>query len=294
MTRPTDAAVAKVRSFLALSPSSIAAVVASGSALVVVALESPMALRVPALVVLLWVPGAALVRLLAGDTIGSPGDRAVRIPLSVLLGILSWLAVAMLLNGFRISVGPTSLALGVATTGLVLVILAGIRRRPTARSSTPPAVAARVSGALRSGASLAAAAAVIVAATCCATTLISKPVERYTTLGLVDSKPFAAEIPAVRRGQTVRLNWVLHAVGCVPSPELTSVRLTVDGNAVGDVAVDINGDGDTDGTLTGAATFTAPKLAGRHLVELAVLPTADGGGPLPAPGFVSTFLEVQR
>jgi hypothetical protein len=139
---------------------------------------------------------------------------------------------------------------------------------------------------------VAGAALVMVAATCGAVMMVGKPVERYTTLGLLDSKPFTGEVPAITQGQTVRVNWVLRGVGCVPSPALTSVRLTVDGNAMDDIAVDI--DGDADLTLTGAVTFTAPIEPGRHTVELAVLPAAGDGTPLPEPGYVSTFLEVQQ
>jgi hypothetical protein len=73
---------------------------------------------------------------------------------------------------------------------------------------------------------------------------------------------------------------------------LTSVRLTVDGKAVGDIAVDI--DDDRGEVLTGAVTFTAPITPGRHMVELTALPTADDGTALPAPGYVSTYLEVDQ
>jgi hypothetical protein len=275
-----------------LGRTSIAAVAASGLAVVVVVLESPVVLRVPALIVLLLIPGAALARLLSGDTADSPGDRAVRSLLSVLLGVLLWLAVALLLVGVRISLTPPNLALGVGATALVLVILAGTRLRPAAGSRTPLAVAARVTRTARSAMSVTTTAVVIVAAACCASTMISKPVERYTTLRFVDSLPFAGEVPGVTPGQAVRLNWVLRGVGCVPSPALTSVRLTVDGKAVGDVAVDVGSD--TGGTLTGAVTFTAPIAPGRHTVELAALPAADGGTPLPEPGYISTFLEVDE
>jgi hypothetical protein len=275
-----------------LGRSTSAVVAALGVAVMIVVLESPVVLRVPALTVLLLIPGVALARLLTGDSPGSLGDRAVRIPLSVLLGILLWLAVALLLNVLRIYLGAKSLAFGVGTTGLVLVIVTGIRAQRTPGSSTPGAVAARVAKAVRSGTAVATTAVVIVTAAYCATAMISWPVERYTTLGFVDSKPFAGEVPGVASGQAVRLNWMLRGVGCAPSPTLTSVRLTVDGNAVEDVAVDVTGD--SSGTLTGAVTFTAPTTPGNHMVELAVLPAAEGGTPLPEPGYVSTFLEVDK
>ncbi|MBB5163307.1 hypothetical protein [Mycobacterium sp. AZCC_0083] len=290
MTRPTLAVVHTIRGSFA--PSSIAALLAQSVAVVVVALESPAALRIPAMIVLLLIPGAALVRLLTGPAAGASADRAVRLPLSVLLGILLWLAVALLLDAFGIALRPPTLALGAGITGLALLVLAGVARRPARQSSTPQAVAARTTKTLRSAVAVAGAALVIVAAACGAAMMLGKPVERYTTLGFVDSKPFTGEIPAITQGQTVRLNWVLRGVGCIPSSALTSVRLTVDGDAVGDIAVDI--DGDADQTLTGAVTFTAPIEPGRHTVELAVLPAAGDGTPLPEPGYVSTFLEVDK
>jgi hypothetical protein len=272
------------------APSSIPAFIATSVAIIIVALDMPAALRIPAMVVLLWVPGTALARLLTGNVTSGHGDRALRIPLSVLFGILSWLAVALLLNVCGIPLGPRSLALGAGATGLVLVSVAGVQHHPARDATGPLAVAEGVTKTLRSGAGVAVTALVVAAATCCAAMMITKPVDRYTMLGFRDSKPFNGEVPNVTRGKAVRLNWVLRGVGCDPSPTLTSVRLTVDGKAVGDIAVDI--DDDRGEVLTGAVTFTAPITPGRHMVELTALPTADDGTALPAPGYVSTYLEV--
>lgn len=289
--RPKTTAYA-MRGVRAFAPSSIAAVVAVSVAIVIVALESPVALRIPALLALLCIPGAALVRLLTRNVVDNPNDRAVRIPLSVLLGILLWISVALLLNAFGIPLGPMSLALGAGVTGLVLVVLAEFRHHPARDASSPRALAEKVTKTLRSGAGLALTTLAIAAAACCAVLIVGKPVDRYTTLAFVDNKPFTGEVPIVTPGEAIRLNWVLRGVGCVPSPTLTSVRLTVDGNAVGDIAVDI--DDDHDGILTGAITFTGPIVPGRYEVELAALPAADDGIALPAPGYVSTYLEVEQ
>lgn len=288
MTRPDGAVAAAPRS-LRFDAGLISAATALGLAVLVITLDLPTVMRIPALLVLLLLPGAALTRLLLGEATGS-GDQAVRAALSVLLGVLVWLAVSLVLDAFGSSLG-TSLALGVGAVGLALVTLQRLRRTPPPRRVTPQSVAARVTAGTRTGTSIAITAAVIVAATAVAATMITKPVEHYTTLGFVDNKPFAGEVPVVAHGDAVRLNWVLRGFGCAPSPLLTRVRLEVDGNAIGDIAVDTSSTANA--TLTGAVTFTAPPTPGRYLVELAVLPADEGGNPLPPPGYVSTFLEVR-
>lgn len=289
MTTPDGAARAPLRPIRRINPRSVATATALVLAALVVTIEPPVAVRIPALLVLLLLPGVTLVRLLVGDKADSTVGQAVRAPLSVLLGVLIWLAVALLLNAFGAPLGTRS-ALGVGAVGLALVTVDGTRRRPPPHRRTPQAITTRVMTTIRSGTSVAVAAAVIVAATVVAAKTITKPDERYTTLGFVDDKPFGGEVPVVARGDAVRLNWVLRGFGCVPSPVLTSVRLAVDGDAIGAVAVDIASD--PVGTLIGAVTFTAPARPGRHFVELAVRPAGEGGTPLPEPGYVSTFLEV--
>jgi len=287
MTRTEEAAPATPRA-LQIDRRLISAATALGLAVLVITLDLPMVVRLPALLVLLLLPGAALTWLMLGESEG-PGDRAERAALSVLLGVLVWLAVSLLLDAFGMSLG-TSLALGVGAVGLALVTLQRLRRTSPPARGTPQSFAVRVTTAVRMGTSIAVTAAVIVAATAIAATMITKPVERYTTLGFLDNKPFGGEVPVVAKGEAVRLNWVLRGFGCTPSPLLTSVRLTLDGDAVGDVAVDTAA-GAT-GTVTGAVTFTAPSRPGRLLVNLAVLPADEAGNALPGPGYVSTFLEV--
>jgi hypothetical protein len=288
MTRTEEAAPAGPRT-LRIDRRLMWTATALGLAVVVITLDLSMVVRLPALLALLLLPGFSLTRLLLGESQG-PDDRAERAALSVLLGVLVWLAVSLLLDALGSSLG-TSLALGVGAVGLALVTLHGFRRTPAPRRSTPQSVAVRTTSTLRSGTSIAITAAVMVAAAAVAATMITKPVERYTTLGFVDNKPFAGEVPVVAEGEAVRLNWVLRGFGCTPSPLLTRVRLAVDGNSVGDVAVDTSAS--AAGTLTGAVTFTAPRTPGRHLVELALLPADEAGTPLPGPGYVSTFLEVR-
>lgn len=282
--------VANARSRIRPIPS-LPALVALGLAVLVVTLNMPAVVRIPALAILLLVPGSALARLLSGDSTNGAGG-AMRTALSILLGILLWLGIALLLNVFGISLQPMHLALGVGVSGLLLAALAGARPRRIEDSSTPHAFSGRVPKRMRSAASVAIAGVFIAVAAWCATAMVGTPTTRYTTLGFVDNKPFAGEIFTAAPGQAVRLNWVLRGVGCIPSPELTSVRLVIDGKPVGDIAVDISSD--TSGKLTGAVTFTGPITPGQHEIELVVVPAADDGTPLPSPGYVSTFLEVEK
>jgi hypothetical protein len=291
MKRFDDAVPVVHRSIQRLDARFVMATIALVLAVVTIALDLPMALRAPALLAMLVMPGFALTSLLLGDS-NDHGDQAVRIPLSILLGVLTWLAVSLLLDAFGIPLGK-SLAIGVGAVGLTLatlVTLLRLRRTPAIRSN-PQAVAARATAAMKSSALITVGVVVLGAATVVAASMITRPVERYTTLAFVDNKPFAGELPVVVRGEAIRFNWVLRGFGCTPSPVLTRVRLAVDGNAIDDIAVDTSAS--SAGTLTGAVTFTVPATVGRHLVVLAVLPADDGGVPLPEPGFVSTFLEVR-
>ncbi|MDT5080774.1 MAG: hypothetical protein QOJ80_5411 [Mycobacterium sp.] len=289
-------AASRVRYIRTLGASSIAATLATIGAVLAVIAESPVPLRILALVVLLMVPGVTLVRLLTGGDPDSPRDPAVRVPLAILLGILVWLAVALSIDAVGLPLASTGLALGVGACGLGLAIVAGLRREPRSEPRSVHVTTMRASRAYPAFVSVLAAAVVVAVAAYLASTMITRPVERYTTLGLSDNKPYAGETPAVRPRDAVRLNWILRGFGCTPSPTLTRVRLTVDGVAMDGVAVDLGTDETSDGgaTLDGAVTFTAPAVIGRHLVELAVLPAADGGAPLPEPGYVSTFLEVEK
>ncbi|BBZ28535.1 hypothetical protein MMAD_28300 [Mycolicibacterium madagascariense] len=259
-----------------------------GAAVLVVALQAPAAVRFPAVAALSFIPGAALVRLFLGDPGGHLRDPALRLPLSVLLGLLVWLGAALSLDAIAVPLAPRNLTLAVGAMGLVLITTDGVLRSTNPRRTTPRATWL----AATRGAGIGVSVVVLGAAAYVASTMTVVPVERYTTLAFTDSKPYAGEVPLVAPARPVRLNWALRGFGCRPSPTLTSIRLAVDGVATDAVAVDT-----TEapiGTISGAVTFTAPSRPGRYLVELTVVPTAPDGVALPAPGHVSTFVEVEK
>jgi hypothetical protein len=270
-------------------PSAIALGASYGAVIALAAFGAPRWLALPATAVLLLVPGAALWRLLTGDR---RGDPAARIPLTALLGILLWLAVALLLNVIGVPLNATALALAVGGLGACLVLLAGMRRFAVPETDMTAESTHRTFHRLRGITTIASTAAVMLGAAWLATSMPVTPVERYTTLGFVDNKPFTSDVPAIRWREPVRLNWELRGFGCDPSPTLTRVGLTIDGRVMDDFAVDVSSRGDR--TLSGAVTFITPNLMGRHLVELTVLPTAQDGTSLPAPGYVSTPVEVRK
>ena len=288
MTIPVKTAAIAWRRIPPPGASFILAASAFGAAVLVVAVQAPAALRLPALAALSLIPGVALMRLLLGGAQGHLRERAVRLPLAALLGLLVWLGAALSLNGIGVPLEPRNLALAVGAIGLVLVTTDGILRSTDGRTRTPRSTWL----AATRGAGIGVSIVVLAAAAYVASTLIVTPVERYTTLGFTDDKPYAGEVPLVTHARPVRLNWALRGFGCRPSPTLTSVRLAVNGVATDAVAVDTTET--PNGTISGAVTFTAPDRPGRYLVELTVVPTAQDGVALPAPGYVSTFVEVEK
>lgn len=275
----------------------ISVVAASLLALAAVVYEAPVGIRLIAAAVLLLVPGVALMRLLLPRKEVRGTDPALVIPLSMLLGVLAWLGVVLLLNGFGVRLSPTTMAATLTAFGL---LLAGwtIKRAGLVEPGVAP-VRRALTRRARTAAAVLTAAALLTGAAGLAVAVIPTPSAPYTTLGFVDDKPFGAGTPVVAAGSTVRLNWVVRGFGCVLSAALTSVRLAIDGVPVGDVAVDVSPvatpdvDGSS-GSISGAVTFAAPTDTGKHTVELFVLPTAADGIDLPAPGYISTLLEVAR
>ena len=273
----------------------VAVAAASFAAFAAVALDAPVGLRLIASVVLLLVPGVGLMRLLLprGEDRGS--DVALAIPLSLVLGVLTWLGAAMALNAFGIPLDATRTALTLTGAGLVVAGAAIARGGGVPRPLA--SMRAAVSRHHRSAIAVVATGVLLCGATALAVALIPTPTSPYTTVGFVDDKPFGDGAPVVAAGSMVRLNWVVRGFGCQLSPTLTSVRLAVDGVPVGDVAVDVSPDTTTDvaeasGAISGAVTFPAPAEVGTHNIELSVLPTAQDGTDVPMPGYISTSLEV--
>ena len=271
-----------------------AAALAAAAAVV---LDAPIGLRLIASAVLLLVPGIGLAQLLLprGDVRGS--DGAIAIPLSMLLGVLSWLGAAMALNAFGVALRPATITLTLTGVGLIVAALA-IARSASGQSPLTT-VRTRVSRHYRTAAAVVATGALLGGATALAVDLIPTPTASYTTIGFVDDSPFGASAPAATAGSMVRLNWVVRGFGHELSPTLTSVRLDVDGVPVDDVAVDVSPDTtpdtkDASSTISGAVTFSAPMQQGRHTVNLFVAPTTRDGSDVPTPGYVSTPLEVNQ
>ena len=267
----------------------VGVVIASVAAFGAVAFQAPVGVRVIASAVLLIVPGIGLARLLLPRTETRGSDGALVIPLSIVLGMLVWLGAAMGLHAFGVKLGTTAIALTLACVGLVLASLAirpGVRRPLTLRGA--PAV-----GRYRTAAAVVTTAALLTGATAAAIALIPTPTAPYTTVAFVDDTPFGDRAPVAAAGSTVRLEWVVRGFGRTLSPAQTSVRLAVDGVPLSDVAVDMSPDTtDASASISGAVTFSAPVVPGRHTVDLLVQPIARDGSDVPGPGYVSTPLEV--
>ncbi|TQR86300.1 hypothetical protein D8S82_12000 [Mycobacterium hodleri] len=263
--------------------------IATVAAFAAVALQAPVGVRIVASAVLVIAPGIGLARLLLPRREIRGSDGALVIPLSIVLGMLVWLGAAMGLHAFGVKLGPTAIALTLTGVGLILAGLAirsGVRRPEAVREA--PAV-----GRYRTAAAVVTTAALLTGATAAAIALIPTPTAPYTTVAFTDDTPFGDRVPVAAAGSTVRLEWVVRGFGQHLSPALTSVRLAVDGVPISDVAVDMSPDTtDASASISGAVTFPAPVVPGRHIVDLFVQPTAQDGSDVPGPGYVSTPLEV--
>lgn len=261
--------------------------------------DAPWAIRVLAVPVLIVIPGAALVALLLGER----EDPAVALPLTVLLGLLLWLIVSLLLHLTGTRINATSLAIGVGAVGLLTTIERQRRRvrdheQFVTKLGPVATIPAEVAHRIRAACTVIGAIAAIVVAIVVAEAIQPPHVERYTSLGFTDTSPFADGHDDADRGGQVRLNWTLRGYGYDLSASSAAVRLTVDGSPVDDIAIDINLSTAPDipeatSTIAGAVTFAAPRQPGRHVVALTVVPAASDGTTLPAPGFITTVLEVK-
>ena len=290
-------------------------VVAVLVAVMVIHANSPAPLRIFCIPILLLTPGVALTTLLLGAVRPlaypldgpAPADRradpAVRIPLSVLLGILVCLFVTLALHILGIRITATHLALGVGVTSVILVIGAALRWTiidggaggNTGQASTDTSRSHR---AVRVLAAAVCSAAVLASAVIAGRAVQPHHDDQYTSLAFVDSRPYAAERYVVAAGTLIRLNWVVRGFGYDFTGGPTSVEVRVDGTSIENAAVDLGPVTGPDiagatGARTGAVTFTAPAAPGRHSVQLIVSPVSEGGTDLPAPGFLTTFVQVE-
>lgn len=264
------------------------------TALIVVVVEAPWPIRVLAAPVLVVVPGAALV----SNLFPHREDAALRWSLIVVSGLLSWLVVALVVNVAGASVTPSSLAMGVCAVGLLATVAGHRRRFHSDTSIRPGGMFTRPRPDTRIAAAVAGSVVVLSSALVVAGWIQPDRREVHTSLVFTDAAPFAEGREVVAAGAPTRLNWALRGYGVDLSASVASLRLTVDGVALDDVAVDVNPSTTPDvanatSTILGAVTFAAPHDLGRHVVALTIVPAAGDGTPAPEPGFISTVLEVQ-
>lgn len=280
----------------------------------------PLALNVAALAALVIIPGAAAVDVLLSEGCGvlHPGrgrsprslrplleDRAIRLPLAVVLGAVGMLAVALALNAAGMPIRSTSVAAGTAALGALLIVARLVITVGTRHNSPSPVIAGDdvrtgtgpIRPTLRAIAAVGASAAVIVGAVAGAVALQPKVPEAYTTLTFLDANWLSAPEQPVQAGLPVRINWEMRSFGYLPDAQLTAAEVQVDGSAVEDTAVDIGAP--TLATapgqptvLDGSVTFPAPAEPGRHLVQVSVYPYAHQGLSEREPVMLTGFLEV--
>lgn len=262
--------------------------------------QAPWPLRIVAAAVLVILPGAALTTLLFGER----EDPAIRLPLTVVFGLMLWLVVALILNLIGTSINAPSLAIGVGVVGLPATIERQRRRLRGGHAFTADVgAAATVPGApahrIKAVGAVICSVAAIAVALIVAEAIQPHHADRYTSLGFIDTPQFVdGRAAGAAPGGQVRLNWVVRGYGYDMSTSSASVTVTVDGSPVDNVAIDVSPSTEPDepgatSTVAGAVTFAAPIEQGRHVVAVTVVPATADGTAVPAPGFISTVLEVK-
>ncbi|WP_141562642.1 hypothetical protein [Mycobacterium neglectum] len=262
--------------------------------------QAPWPVRIVAAGVLMILPGAALTRLLFGER----EDQAIRLPLTVLFGLMLWLATALILNLIGTSINATSLAIGVGVVGLPATVASQWRRSHnvhtyTADVGTTATLPGEPRRRMKDVGAVICSVAAIALALVVAEAIQPHHVERYASLGFIDTPQFVdGRIADAAPGGQVRLNWVLRGYGYDLSTTSASVSVTVDGSPVDNVAIDVGPSTEPDepgatSTVDGAVTFAAPMNRGGHVVAVTVVPATTDGTAVPAPGFISTVLEVK-
>lgn len=232
-------------------------------------------------------------------------DRAIRLPLAVVLGAVGLLTVSLALNAAGIPISSTSVAIGAAALGTLLVVVRLAIRVAAPVNSRSSATAdgehrrdhRGFRPTLRRTALVGAAATMIVGAVTGAVALQVKPPEAYTTLTFLDAGWLTAPEQPVQAGLPVRINWEMRSFGYVPETQLTAVEVRVDGSAIEGTALDIGTPALATAAgqptvLDGAVTFPAPTEPGRHLVQVSVYPYAHDGLSEREPVMLTGFIEV--
>lgn len=254
-------------------------------------LHTPLSVRLVCLAILALIPGSALTRLLLGESRHRPllADPAIRLPLTVIFGGITLLAVVFALNTAGVPLRTAPVAVGTALLGAVLVLCQAVRRLPR----FGPGVAALRTPVL----ACTAAATVIAAAVAGAIAMQPTPADNYTTLTFADPSWLSDQTQAVVAETPVRINWILRSFGYVPDPETTAIEVRVDGRQSTSIAIDMGVPSAPTGPdqaveLGGAVTLPAPATPGRYRVSLAVYPHALTALGERAPVTLTAWLEV--
>lgn len=271
--RPTPIAPSPIRTPRSrLRVATIQLVMLSG-AIAVIQLQTPRVITLAALAVLTLVPGYALIRLVLGETSPRPllADAAIRLPLTVVFGVVTLLAVTFILDIAGVPIRTTTVAVGVALSGAALVLGAAMRRLPRYGPS-PRALTRPFLGAV-------AAASVLAAAVAAAIWLQPKNNESFTTITFADESWLTQPNQPVAAAAPVRINWIMRSFGYLPDPEATGVEVMIDGSPLTSIGLDFDeptvpAGPDQPAQMGGAVTFAAPATPGEHLVSVTVYPRA--------------------
>ncbi|GAA1299033.1 hypothetical protein [Saccharothrix xinjiangensis] len=258
----------------------LALTVAVCAATALAAVPSPVPLRslvaFPVLVLVAGHHGTALVlghraRRGAGAEDDPGVDGLLRVVLPVLLGMLSLLAVVLLLGLSGIPISTASVAVGAGSAALALLLIA----RWGAALPGAPVWASR--GAARRTAGVVVSVLVLCAAVAGAVALRPTPVERYTQLALDEPDVVAGRWLSAPSGAPVTLRWTLRGHGSALPDAEPAVGVTIGGAPASGVRVEAGRvePGTGPGVVAerrGAVTFTAPAAAGDYRVRVTVGP----------------------
>jgi hypothetical protein len=205
-------------------------------------------------------------------------EPILRAVLPVLLGMLSLLAVVLLLAALGIPIDTVGVAAGTGLVALVLLVIARWRTLVSPSAAAEPWSAGRV---VRRVAGPAIAAVVLAGAVAGAVALRPVPVEQYSQLALDEPGVVAGQQLSTKAGTPVALPWTLRGYGSALSDTAPAVHVTVGGapatgltTDTGPVRPDAEA-GVVDERL-GTVSFTAPTTAGRYDVVVTVGPATSG------------------
>ncbi|GAA2554929.1 hypothetical protein [Mycolicibacterium diernhoferi] len=292
MTTRAQASTGRRQTHIAVLPVLCAKLVLLGVVSLTVTVSAcPPVVGLACLAILVLITGSALTQLLLGESRRRPmlADPLVRLPLTVVFGTVSLLAVVLALHFGGVRIGTTGVTAGTAAMGAALVIGQGMRRLP--RFGPRPAEL------IRPALASSAAAAVLAVAVVAAIALQPKAAESYTTLTFADQSWLSEASQRAVAAEPVTVGWILRSFGYLPDPALTAVEVALDGGPLTAVAV-VLGDfsaaaqpGDPI-EISGSVTFAAPDSAGLHRVSISVYPHSKGALHERLPVTLTGWIEV--